>query len=107
MYSTVDIIFNFSYSDPDYPTSGLTVTRLARVYCRPNSPRLPSHATLGRRHGTQARLMTTMVHHVGKTVQLVKHGLHVAGQLLLCGPREYTSSPKKGVNAFLLSKKDS
>jgi hypothetical protein len=24
---------HFSYFDPDYPTSGLTVTGLARVYC--------------------------------------------------------------------------
>jgi hypothetical protein len=24
-------IFHFSYFDPDYPTSGLTVTKLARV----------------------------------------------------------------------------
>jgi hypothetical protein len=26
-------IINFSYSDPDYPTSGLIVTELSRVYC--------------------------------------------------------------------------
>jgi hypothetical protein len=26
-------IFRFSYFDPDYPTSGLTVTELSRVYC--------------------------------------------------------------------------
>jgi hypothetical protein len=33
MYSTVDRIFQFLYSDPDYPTSVLTVTALARVRC--------------------------------------------------------------------------
>jgi hypothetical protein len=32
MYSTVDNIFHFSYFDPDYPTSELTVTGLGRVY---------------------------------------------------------------------------
>jgi hypothetical protein len=30
MYSTVNSIFHFSYSDPDYLTSGLTVTGLVR-----------------------------------------------------------------------------
>jgi hypothetical protein len=29
----VNSIFHFSYFDPDYPTVGLTVTGLARVYC--------------------------------------------------------------------------
>jgi hypothetical protein len=33
MNSTVNRIFHFSYFDPDYPTSGLTVTGLASVYC--------------------------------------------------------------------------
>jgi hypothetical protein len=32
-YSTVIRIFHFSYLDPDYQTSGLTVTGLARVNC--------------------------------------------------------------------------
>jgi hypothetical protein len=31
MYSTVSGIFHFSYFDPDYPTSELTVTGLAEV----------------------------------------------------------------------------
>jgi hypothetical protein len=33
MYSTVNSIFQFSFFDLDYSTSGLTVTGLARVYC--------------------------------------------------------------------------
>jgi hypothetical protein len=33
MYSTVNSIFYFSCFNPDYPTSGLTLTGLARVYC--------------------------------------------------------------------------
>jgi hypothetical protein len=33
MYSTVKSIFHLSYFDPYYPTSGLTVTGLARAYC--------------------------------------------------------------------------
>jgi hypothetical protein len=32
MHSTVKRIFHFSYFNPDYLTSGLTVTRLARAY---------------------------------------------------------------------------
>jgi hypothetical protein len=32
MYSAVNSIFRFSYSYPDYPTSGLTGTGLTRVY---------------------------------------------------------------------------
>jgi hypothetical protein len=32
MYSTVNKIFHFSYFDPDYPTSGVNVIGLARVY---------------------------------------------------------------------------
>jgi hypothetical protein len=32
MYSTVNRIFHFSCFDPNYPTSRLTVTGLARVY---------------------------------------------------------------------------
>jgi hypothetical protein len=34
VYSTVNRIFHFSYLDPGYPTSELTVTGLARVYLR-------------------------------------------------------------------------
>jgi hypothetical protein len=33
MYSTVNSIFHFSNFDPDYPTSGLTVTGLTKIYC--------------------------------------------------------------------------
>jgi hypothetical protein len=33
MYSTVNRIFHLLYFDLDFPTSGLTVTGLARVYC--------------------------------------------------------------------------
>jgi hypothetical protein len=33
MDSTVNRIFHFPYFDSDYPTSGLTVTGLARVHC--------------------------------------------------------------------------
>jgi hypothetical protein len=37
MYSTVNrIFFHFSYFEPDYLTSGLTVTGLVRVYCSCN-----------------------------------------------------------------------
>jgi hypothetical protein len=33
VYSTVNRTFHFSYFGPDYPTSGSTVTGLARAYC--------------------------------------------------------------------------
>jgi hypothetical protein len=36
----VNRIFHFSYSYPDYPTAGLTVTRLVRVYCILSSMRI-------------------------------------------------------------------
>jgi hypothetical protein len=34
MNSTMNSIFHFSHFDTDYPTSRLTVTELARVYCK-------------------------------------------------------------------------
>jgi hypothetical protein len=33
MYSIVNRLFHFSYFDLDYPTSGLTIPGLDRVYC--------------------------------------------------------------------------
>jgi hypothetical protein len=38
MYQIVNTIFNFSHFVPDYPTLGLTVTGLTRVYCNTVSP---------------------------------------------------------------------
>jgi hypothetical protein len=38
MYSNVNRIFHFLYFNPDYPTSGSTVTGLVMVYCNQNKP---------------------------------------------------------------------
>jgi hypothetical protein len=43
MSSTVNSIFHFSYFDPDYPTSGLTVTAVARIYCSTSADSFVGH----------------------------------------------------------------
>jgi hypothetical protein len=88
MYSDVKIIFHFSYFDPDYPTFGLTVTGLMRVYCIKGKcyhsymSILQAFLSKGTCHGVKEYVRSSLFYWAKWELYLVNPFLSSAGRLL-------------------------